>query len=267
MEKKLAENKFNDIKLPSTIQMDNKIEREKENKKKLQNICREIPINYIGGKKYIIDKIINNLNINKNTIDFMDLYCGSLCVSYVVRKLYPNINIFAYENNRLLINFYDILKSNYNEFIKKLFKIINDLKNTNDKKIYLKNIINVVNTEINKFTFSDNILFACYYYIINKLSYKGIVKYTKNNTIIYVDPPYHNEPNGYKNYQKMFNEDNHVKLKLFLDKIYKKGIKWLKSNYYTGFVTELYYDYKQQIINVKERINKSCVQELLISSF
>lgn len=46
----------------------------------------------------------------------------------------------------------------------------------------------------------------------------------------------------YINYQKLFDEDNHEKLKIFLEKMYKKGIKWLKSNYYrfrNGFILQL----------------------------
>ena len=100
-----------------------------------------------------------------------------------------------------------------------------NFKNKQKEKLkefsHFLNSINLINTDIEE-------------------NYENILKNVDSNTIIYVDPPYHNESNGYRNYQKLFSEDNHMKLKVFLDKIYKKGTKWLKSNY----------GYKQQINHV-----------------
>lgn len=293
--------------------------QEKYDAKMIKILCNDIPITYIGSKKKLINKILNLLTLNDKNV-FVELFSGSLCMSYVIKNLFPKIKIIAYENNKLLINFYHVLKKNYGSFIERLEKIINEIKLLDDKKEYIKNIINIVNEKIKH---HNDLEIACYYYILNKVSYGGLFQYTKdgslrinineqniqkflkfgetqkrklykysiflgniklinadileksneiidkvdNNTILYLDPPYDTEKNGYRNYQKIFDRNNHKQLKMFLDKISKKGSNWIKSNNYTGFISELYYKYNQYIITLKENLTTSFKKELLITSF
>jgi hypothetical protein len=153
--------------------------------KHIKKICKDIPLSYLGSKKEIINTIlykINEINKNKCINTIIDLFAGSLCVSYVIKKLYPNINVISCENNKLVINFYESLKDNYGEVIKKIKYIIKELVNSRDKIEYLKNIINEVNETLNS-NFSDKIKIASYYYILNKIAFKGIIKYDSYENI------------------------------------------------------------------------------------
>lgn len=297
--------------------------KEKHDPKIIKNICNDIPISYLGCKRNSVNKIISKISFSDNINTFIDLFGGSLCVSYVVKTLFPNIKIIIYENNKLITNFYCTLKNNYKHFITRLINILEEIKIKNNKKEYIENIVNKINNELNKVTFSDKILMACYFYILNKVSYLSILKYTKEgnikvtinqsridnllkfgniqknklhkysvflnnvtinnldvtnnykkiignineNTITYVDPPYDSDNNGYKNYQNDFTQNNHMSLKNFLQELANKGYNWIKSNNYTGFISELYSGYSQCILKLKERITNINKKEILITNF
>lgn len=298
----------------------------KHNITDINKLCRDIPITYIGSKRKIADKVLNHLSlyINNNTKTYIELFAGSLCMSYLVKNLYPNINIVAYENDKFLINFYNVLKNNYNEFISKLTNMINKLKKSNNQYNYLKEIINIINKKLCVNVIKQNdIDLACYYYIINKLSFRGTLNYNSENlinitinnqrinmltkfnerhknklykyslflnkiklinmdisnnydkilnsanddTIIYIDPPYYKEKYNHKPYQNMFDKHKHIELKVFLDKLFKKGCKWIKNNSFNGYIMELFEKYNKTIINIRNDICNSLRSDLLISSF
>lgn len=296
--------------------------KEKYDPKIIKNIYKDIPLTYLGSKKTLVNTIISKLSFDENINTFVDLFGGSLCVSYVIKTLLPNINIIAYENNKLVMNFYKILKTSYNEFITKLIEIINKLKTLNNKKEYIERMVNIVNNQLLQ-GIDNPILLACYYYIINKTCYGGIIKYSKENkiivsinakhtntllgfgnlhkeklykysiflkniklinmdlsknykkimkninnkTVLYVDPPYDSDNSGYMKYQQVFDRRDHKQLKCFLDSAIKIGCNWVKSNNFTGFISNLYHEYKQNILFLKEKIKCRNKMELLISSF
>lgn len=112
----------------------------------------------------------------------------------------------------------------------------------------------------------SNILIACYYYILNKVSYLGIFKYDKHNTLkvtinesrintllrfgrkheekLYNYSLFLNKiiiHNLDKNrtkqhYQNIFDEKDHIGLKNFLDELYNRNYNLIKSNNFTGFI-------------------------------
>lgn len=53
---------------------------------------------YLGSKRNSINKVITKLLNCKGTIRLVDLFGGSLCVSYVVKSLLPEIDITVYVN-------------------------------------------------------------------------------------------------------------------------------------------------------------------------
>lgn len=299
--------------------------KEKIDVKDINKLCSEIPISYIGSKRKIASKIISSIFINDNINNYIELCGGSLCISYIIKRLYPHINITVYENDTFLSNFYLVLKNKYNEFILKLQNILDELKNTVDKKKYLQNIVSIINNNldnINKNNF-DGLELACYYYIVNKISFRSNLNYNKGNkinitvnenrvnlllkfgdkherkllnystflnsiklinkdicenyekilnnidnkTIMYVDPPYYGNNDNYRFYQNNFNKDKYIKLKEFLDDVFKIGCKWIKSNGFSGYIMELFEKYKKNIINLRNDISNSMRMELLITSF
>lgn len=72
------------------------------NLKIIKKICNNIPINYIGSKKNLVKTILNKIN-NIKYNKFIEMFGGSLSVSFVLKKLNPDIEIIAYDNNRLLM--------------------------------------------------------------------------------------------------------------------------------------------------------------------
>lgn len=156
----------------------------KHNITDINKLCKDIPITYIGSKRKISSDILNyiSLNINNNTKTYIELFGGSLCISYLIKNLYPHLNIIVYENDRLLINFYNVLKDNYEEFILTLKNMVNKLKISNNQYDFLRNIVDEVNKKL-VINDQNDINLACYYYFINKLSYKGILNYNNKNKI------------------------------------------------------------------------------------
>lgn len=159
--------------------------KDKFNTKDINKICSKIPISYIGSKRKIANKIISSIFINDNINNYIELCGGSLCISYIIKTLYPHINITVYENDIFLLNFYFVLRNKYNDFIIKLMNIIDELKKTINKEKYIQNIIKLVNKNmkyLNKYNF-DNLELACYYYLINKISFRSSLNYDKENKI------------------------------------------------------------------------------------
>lgn len=299
---------------------------DKQDEQSIKNLIKNIPIYYLGSKKNIVNIIlhkIKEINNNRFINTYIELFGGSLCMSYVLKNLNPNLNVIVYENNNLLMNFYESLKSKYSSFIDVLVKNVNKIDNVKNKVEYIRNMINNINNALKNKIKIDKITLACYYYIINKLAFRGIIKYNKNreinitidktkikallnfnnkqknilygfstflksiqiknidivnnydiiykditpNTFLYLDPPYDSINNEYSNYQDIFDNNSHISLNMFLDRLYEKNIPWIKSNRYTGFILDLYSRYKKIIINVRNRINNSFRSDLLITSF
>lgn len=158
---------------------------DKFNTKDINKICSNIPISYVGSKRKIANKIISSIFINDNINNYIELCGGSLCISYIIKTLYPHINITVYENDIFLLNFYFVLKNKYNDFILRLTNIIEELKNTTDKEKYLQNVIGLVNKNIKYINNNNfnNLELACYYYLINKISFRSTLNYNKENKI------------------------------------------------------------------------------------
>lgn len=296
---------------------------EKYNSIDIRKIHNDIPLAYIGSKRKTANKIISTIPFNDNTNKFVELFGGSLCISYLVNFLYPNIEIIVYENDKLLINFYYILKNKYTDFIIRLSNTIDELKKTVDPKKYIKNMVNIINKNLDYIEFTNKVDIACYYYIINKICFRSVLNYNKQNkinvtinekriytllnfsnkhneklykysiflnkitlinmdvtknydkilknldknTILYADPPYYSDNKTYKVYQNIFGEEQHIELKLFLDKVFQKGCNWLKNNSFTGYVLYLFSYYRNKMLTVNNNICNSTRMDLLITSF
>lgn len=155
---------------------------EKYSSTEIRNICNDIPITYIGSKRKISNKILSSIPFNNNTKKFIDLFGGSLCISYLIKTLYPSIEIIAYENDKLLLNFYNVLKYHYNDFISRLNIVIDGLKKSQDRKTFIKNIVNIINIKLETY-FMNSLEIACYYYVINKICFRGVLNYNEQNKI------------------------------------------------------------------------------------
>lgn len=125
--------------------------------KVISKICRNIPLTYLGSKRNSINKIITKLLNCKNVNCFVDLFGGSLL---------PGMNIIIYENDRLLNNFYNILKTKYNDFILKLKNILKEMNLIKNKKDYVQKFVFSINNNLISGNTTDKILVACYFLYI-----------------------------------------------------------------------------------------------------
>jgi DNA adenine methylase len=88
----------------------------------------------------------------------------------------------------------------------------------------------------------------------------------KQGDLVYLDPPYHNT---FADYNKTgFLEEDHVKLKHFVDQLVSRGVSVVLSNSNTEFITDLYKEYNISIIDTKYSVgatSRSPSQEVLIA--
>lgn len=89
----------------------------------------------------------------------------------------------------------------------------------------------------------------------------------KLGDLVYFDPPYHETFSGYN--QAGFTEQDHEKLKDFIDALTERKVKIVMSNSNTEFITNLYKDYSIKIINTRYSVgkNRTKVEEVVITNF
>ncbi len=105
--------------------------------------------------------------------------------------------------------------------------------------------------------------------------YKDAIKGAKKGSFVYLDPPYHpisssSSFTGYTN--NGFGEIQQKELKKQCDILNKKGIKFLLSNSYCSFITDLYSEYQIKQVSAKRAINSKAdkrgeVGEVLIANY
>ena len=105
--------------------------------------------------------------------------------------------------------------------------------------------------------------------------YKDAIKNAKKGAFVYLDPPYHpisysSSFTGYTN--NGFGIEQQQELKAQCDKLTKKGVKFLLSNSYCDFITDLYKEYDIKQVSAKRAINSKAdkrgeVGEVLIANY
>lgn len=136
------------------------------------NNNKETLLNYYGSK-HNFDYIINkHIEIKKESKIF-DLFSGSCSISYNLNKLYPNNKIITNDNNRLLNNFYNVLKINEMELLNKIEEL-NTIENIKNYKLLKDKINNCDLSELET---------AAIYYILNKIAFNGNMYFDKNNNL------------------------------------------------------------------------------------
>lgn len=243
---------------------------EKYKDSNIKNICKNILISYIGYKRKIANEIISSITLNNNRKinTYIELFGGSLCISYLIKTLYPRINIICYENDKFLMNFYFILKNKYDEFISRLSNIIDILYNSDDKFTYLEEIINITNKKL----YND-------YYIINKISFRGTLNYNEKRQIkitinkkrismlLNFSEKHKNKLHNYSlflNKIELINIDIEKNYNEILNNIDEKTVIYVDPPYYKDINNHKPY---YNILKVRNDICNSIRKELLITSF
>jgi DNA adenine methylase len=110
---------------------------------------------------------------------------------------------------------------------------------------------------------------------ISNTDYSEILKKLDKKSFVYLDPPYHpiSENSNFTGYiQGGWNIFDQVDLKTACDELNNNGIKFLLSNSSSGFIKDLYRDYKVFTVKANRAINSNGadrgeVDEVLIKNY
>jgi DNA adenine methylase len=240
------------------------------------------PIKWVGSKKRICHKILEKFPKNFET--YYELFAGSAVILFKLE----NKKCIISDINKELINFYEILKSNYDTLIKEVFRL-----EISEKKYY-----DIRSWDRDKSWPFDKMKRAVRFLYLNRNCYNGVwrvnsqdffnVPWAKRKTIdyrivclklaskflqnveiysndfyfflnkitsndlVYLDPPYAENLNcGDSKYTKKdFKEDEHLRLYEFCKELNHKKTKFVLSNSYSKEILELYKDFKIDVIDV-----------------
>ncbi|NVM53049.1 MAG: DNA adenine methylase [Candidatus Helarchaeota archaeon] len=106
-------------------------------------------------------------------------------------------------------------------------------------------------------------------------SFDLCLTYAKKDDFIYLDPPYYpvSKTSSFTSYTKEnFNEEDQIYLKNVVDELNHRGCKILLSNSYCEFITDLYGDYKIEVVTAKRAINcngakRGDIKEVLVMNY
>lgn len=170
------------------------------------NIKNQIILRYPGNKYKILKKYINTFDFN-NKDCFIDLFGGSLTTSLIVRNMFKDMEIIAFEKNTYLLNFYENLKNNPHSLILKIKECIlklNNIINIEEKTNFIKdNILQLFNN--NKY---DTLTSASWFFVFNRISFTHITYSKTGNIVVDIDKRINNitiDENKLKNFSNFLN--------------------------------------------------------------
>lgn len=264
-------------------------------------------LKWLGGKTQIIDKIITKFPKKINNYYEPFVGGGSVLINLLQQKdIIIKGNIYVYDLNKSLIDFYKSIQSNPELFYTKIMKIIKKYKESNNKELFYYKMRDKYNKKktpelflfLNKTCFrgmfreSDkgfNVSFGHYNNpeIINyehlikfsklikkvnfiNLSFKDSLINIKINDFVYLDPPYYPEKSiSFVNYtnEKFKLKDHYVLFNIILN----MKNKFIMSNSDVKELKKIFKSYNIKKILTKRCINsknpESKVYELLISNY
>lgn len=236
----------------------------------ITDIVMDIPIPYPGSKKSAIQYIFRIIEQIKFKKKFIDLFSGSLVLSYFSRYINKKIEINCYEHNPYLINFYEQIRDNLDNFVIKYNENIEKLKNIENPEDHIKEMIKNI-TEL------DFTTQAVYYYIGLKVSFYGMLNYNKNNISLSVnkkrlDSLFKNKIDHDKldKYSKFLSTINIHKINIsnnydnILDNIDKETIVYIDPPYCDNHSYKLYFGTFNELDHIKL---KKFIDKLTINKY
>ncbi|MDR2643056.1 MAG: DNA adenine methylase [Planctomycetaceae bacterium] len=268
-------------------------------------------LKWVGGKRQIMPFIVEYFPQDIKTCQYVEPFVGGGAVLFHLQPRKAIVNDF----NAELINVYRVVKNNLNALITDLKKHENNaeyfykIRNIDRQPDY-KNLSDVERASriiyLNKTCFNGlyrvnnagefNSPFGNYKNpnIVNEPTLRAVSKYLnentvellnedyetvmsklKQNTFVYLDPPYHpisinSNFTGYV--QGGWNKSDQIRLREACDKLNAKGIKFLLSNSSADLIKEQYKHYNISIVKANRVINsdgtnRGEVNELLIRNY
>jgi DNA adenine methylase len=268
-------------------------------------------LKWVGGKRQILPSIVAYLPKNIKTCQYVEAFVGGGAVLFHLQPKRAIIN----DLNTELINVYRVIKHDLDPLINDLKKHENNssyfyaIRNL-DRTPNYKNLSDIERASriiyLNKTCFNglyrvnnagefnspfgnyknpniinEPVLRAVSKYLrtndieLFSVDYETILDKVEQNTLVYLDPPYHpisNNSNFTGYVQGGWNMFDQVRLKEACDKLNARGIKFLLSNSSAGFIKDLYKQYNIRIVKANRAINSNGanrgeVDELLIRNY
>jgi len=253
-------------------------------------------LKWVGGKRQIMNSIVEKLPNNISTYTFVEPFVGGGAVLFHLQPQHAVIN----DLNSELINVYEVIKHNPEELIIELKKHKNDasyfyhlrsldrnkdfstlskveraariiyLNKTCFNGLYRVNKAGEFNTPFGRYK-NPNIVneptikavsdyFNSNSIELRNIDYELVLKEANAKSFVYLDPPYDPVSTG-SNFtayvQGGWNIEDQIRLKLACDELNKRGIKFLLSNAASEFILDLYKEYLINIIKANRAINSN----------
>lgn len=251
-------------------------------------------VKWVGGKRQLIDTILNLLPKNIKNYTYVEPFIGGGAVLF---HLQPKIAIIN-DYNKDLINVYNVVRDNLDELIIDLNKHKNEaeyfynirkldrlddfekigkvqrasrliyLNKTCYNGLYRVNNAGEFNSPFGRYKnpniVNEPVLRAVSSYLnlnnvqILNTDYENVLKDLDRNSFVYLDPPYHpiSESSNFTGYvQGGWNTCDQVRLREACDDLTRRGIKFLLSNSASSFIEGQYKDYDINIVKATRLIN------------
>ena len=285
----------------------NNQDSKKKKNKKNSNKFPEPFVKWAGGKRVIIDKLLERVPSKFDR--YIEPFVGGGALFFALKS--PTSIIF--DSNEELINAYKIIKTNLNE-------LINDLKkhkNTQEYFLFLRNLDRDASYKklshverASRLIFLNHTCFNGLYRVnakgefnvpfgkyanptifseenLLKISnllkgttiicddFSKVLEFAKKGDFIYFDPPYLplNKTSSFTSYTKdKFDFGMHTKLKEVCDELDKKKIKFMVSNSNTAEILKLYDNYNIEQIFSSRSISsngekRGKIREIIIRNY
>lgn len=113
---------------------------------------------------------------------------------------------------------------------------------------------------------------------ICNLDFSAVLDLAKKGDLVYFDPPYHTDTNGFTGYivsesgRAGFGASQQRRLSNVVDQLRERGCYVVVSNSCTKFITNVYYDYNVHTVHASRRINsngngRGLVKEVIITNY
>lgn len=240
-------------------------------------------LKWAGGKRQIVDILADNMPESWNI--YIEPFIGGGALFFAV---IPDKAIIS-DINPELINVYKVIKNNVNDLIEDLSKHENSseyyynirdnvyLSNMNEVErasrfiylnktcyngLYRENSSGKFNVPYGKYKNAnifdrDNLIKISEYFNDKDIQilcsdFEDVCRLAKEGDFVFLDPPYYSdgEISKFVAYnKKVFDENDHIRLKKTIDNLTKKNVYVMHTNSNTDFILDLYKEYN--IIKVK----------------
>jgi len=248
-------------------------------------------VKWAGGKKQLLSQF--NKFFPEKIERYFDVFVGGGAVAFYVLQKYQPKEVFISDNNKELIDTYEVIRDNLNELI----EVLKEHKTKHNKDYFYK-IRALKPEELSKvqragrFIYLNKSCFNGLYRVNSKgefnvpigsspkpailpeedlrliskllknvtikhMSFEGVLEHTRKGDFIYFDPPYYPlKKESFTTYTAgKFLQPEQEKLFEVFRELDKRGCKVMLSNSYTKFTRDLYKEYKPKNVKASRMIN------------